>query len=141
MAVENAASLRILVVDDDPSVRVLAKTMLNDAGFLKVTATEDPLNALSRLQRGLADFVFLDWKLPKLSGLEVLKTIRTNDKLLPIIMISSENDRDKIVLAIKAGATDYIFKPFTKEILVEKLESAMERKKVVKQQMDDKGLT
>lgn len=114
-------NLRILVVDDDRHIRTIACAMLKRAGYNKVSSTEDPLNAIRRMQRGLVDIAFLDWSLPTMSGLEVLKAIRANDEELPIIMFTAHSDREHVMEAFKAGATDYICKPFNQSTLINKL--------------------
>ena len=125
---DKLSKLRILVIDDNLDSRVLAKTMLHDAGYTKVTTIEDPLVALARVQRGLADFVFLDWRMPKLPGIELLRIIRSNDRELPMVMLTNVTDREAVVQALHAGANDYIVKPFTTETLVAKIDEVINKK-------------
>lgn len=117
--------LRVLVVDDDVDTRVLVKTMLSEFGFTRVTAVEDAATALSRIQRGLTDFVFVDLRLPKLPGIELIRIIRASDKLLPMVILTSDTDREAVIDAFKAGANDFIAKPFTADLLVQKVIDAM----------------
>ena len=119
--------LKVMIVDDDPNVLSLAKIMLKHAGFEKIVATNNSFSALKKMQHGLVDIALLDWKIPNLSGLDVLKTIRAHDIILPIIMLTSHSDQEHVVEAIKAGATDYIIKPFNQKILVSKIQSGLEK--------------
>ncbi len=132
-------SLRILVVDDDRHIRTIACAMLKRAGYAKVSSTDDPLNAIRRMQRGLVDIAFLDWSLPTMSGIEVLRSIRANDDELPIIMFTAHSDREHVMAAFKAGATDYISKPFNQSTLIGKLSEVLEKQKQKKGQQDQIG--
>lgn len=121
--------LRILVVDDDKHIRTIATAMLKHAGFDRVQATEDPVNALRKMEKGLVQLVLLDWKLPQLQGIEILRTIRSYDRDLPIIMFTAHKGREKVLEAIEAGVSDYISKPFTQMALVTKINEVMAKYK------------
>ena len=124
---KDKAKLRILVLDDDPHVLELAKVMLKYHGYSRVELTSDPVNAMRKLERKMVDFAFLDWNLPNLSGIELVKALRSQMNDVPIIMLTGESDRDKVMEALKAGATDYIVKPFFRTTLISKLEEVLNR--------------
>jgi two-component system chemotaxis response regulator CheY len=85
---------------------------------------EDGVAALKVLQSQKVDFVISDWNMPNMSGLELLKAVRGSDDLkeLPFLMVTAEALKDNVVAAVKAGVSNYIVKPFTAEVLTEKIE-------------------
>jgi two-component system chemotaxis response regulator CheY len=115
--------MRILIVDDSVAMRRMEKNILSDLGFTDVSEAADGLEALQLLAAERFEMVLMDWKMPVLSGLETLKQIKTNPDLeaLPVIMVTSESQKPKILEAIKAGAANYIIKPFDAPLLKEKL--------------------
>lgn len=122
---KDKSRLRILVLDDDPMVLDLAKVMLKFHGYTRLELTSDPINAMRKLERKLIDVAFLDWNLPRLSGVDLVKAVRSQMNDIPIIMVTGESDKEKVVEALTAGATDYIIKPFLRTTLIAKLEEAL----------------
>ena len=123
----NNKDIRILVVDDDNDTRAMIRLMLKKAGFYNVVETGDPGNALKKLDSNHIDLVLLDWWMPKVEGIDVLKSIRAEDKDLPVIMLTFENKQSKVIQALKAGASDYLLKPFTHQVLAKKVELALKK--------------
>jgi two-component system chemotaxis response regulator CheY len=107
-------TLRILVVDDVSFARKLISTMLNQMGILNVSEASNGDDALIHLGRHPVDLLICDWHMPNMTGLEVLSRVRSqvrrND--LPVLMVTSEQNREKVQEAIHAGVTSYIVKPF-----------------------------
>jgi two-component system NtrC family response regulator len=101
---------RILVVDDDESLRRVTQVQLEQVGFKTVTAADGP-EALNILQKSAVDLVITDLKMPGISGLELLKTIRTAYPDIPVVMLTAFGTIETAVEAMKAGAYDYITKP------------------------------
>ena len=122
---QEKSRLRILVLDDDSNVLDLTKVMLKYHGYSRVELTSDPVNAMRKLERKLIDIAFLDWNLPNLSGLELVRALRGQMNDVPIIMLTGESDRDKVMQALSAGASDYIVKPFFRTTLISKLEEVL----------------
>ena len=114
---------RILVVDDSGVVRRIARRMLEEAGFL-VDEAGDGHDALRQLHEALPDAVLLDWNMPVMNGIECLRALRQafGAQRPSVILCTTENDPGFIVLAIEAGAQEYIMKPFDDAILLGKLE-------------------
>jgi two-component system chemotaxis response regulator CheY len=112
-----------LVVDDAKVVRLLLADSLSDLGFHVHEAADgrQALDVLSRMPQ--ADLVLVDWNMPVMNGLEFLNRVRANPVFasLPVVMVTSETDVQHIVRALEAGANDYIMKPFTPEMVAEKL--------------------
>jgi two-component system chemotaxis response regulator CheY len=115
---------RFLVVDDMSTMRKIIKTILAQLGYTNVDEAENGKEALAKLRVGNYQFVLLDWNMPEMDGLETLKAIRADEKLknIPVIMVTAEARKENVLTAIQAGANNYIVKPFTPEVLKEKIE-------------------
>ncbi|HUN75094.1 MAG TPA: chemotaxis response regulator CheY [Steroidobacteraceae bacterium] len=120
-------TLKFLVVDDFSTMRRIVKNLLNDLGYQNVVEADDGNTALPILQQGDIDCLITDWNMPGMHGLELLKAVRSDAKLakLPVLMLTAEAKREQIVEAAQAGVSGYVIKPFTAEILKEKLEKIL----------------
>jgi two-component system chemotaxis response regulator CheY len=117
-------NLKILIVDDFATMRKVIRNLLKQGGFENVVEAEDGMAALKVLKSQPVDFIISDWNMPNMSGLELLKAVRSDDELkaLPFLMVTAEALKDNVVAAVKAGVSNYIVKPFTAEVLNEKIE-------------------
>jgi len=117
-------NLKILIVDDFATMRKVIRNLLKQGGFENVVEAEDGVAALKVLKSQQVDFIISDWNMPNMSGLELLKAVRSDDELkaLPFLMVTAEALKDNVVAAVKAGVSNYIVKPFTAEVLNEKIE-------------------
>ena len=117
------AEMKFLVVDDFATIRRIVKGVLNELGYSNVTEADDGSTALPLLRDGEFDFLITDWNMPGMPGLELLKAVRAHERLakLPVLMVTAEAKREQIVEAVQAGVNGYIIKPFTAEVLKEKL--------------------
>lgn len=122
-------SLKILVVDDFPTMRRIVRNLLKELGFENVDEAEDGAVALDKLKNGGFQFVVSDWNMPNMDGLEMLKSIRADPTLakLPVLMVTAEAKKENIVAAAQAGANGYVVKPFTAATLEEKLTKIFEK--------------
>jgi len=120
MAIE---SIKILVVDDFATMRKIIKNLLGQLGYKNVHEADDGSTALVMLEKERFDLIIADWNMPQMSGLNLLKTTRDNEnyKNTPFVMVTAEANKNNIVAAIQAGATDYIIKPFNANTLQEKI--------------------
>jgi two-component system chemotaxis response regulator CheY len=112
-----------LVVDDARVIRILLAHRLNELGY-EVIEAGNGQEALEKLsQAPSVQLALIDWNMPVMSGIECLKAIRSDFRFqaLPVVMVTNETEMDHIVTALEAGATDYIMKPFTPEVISEKL--------------------
>ncbi|MDH5180657.1 MAG: chemotaxis response regulator CheY [Gammaproteobacteria bacterium] len=122
-------NMKILVVDDFSTMRRIIKNLLNDLGFTNISEADDGNTALPILKKGGFDFLITDWNMPGMTGIELLKNVRADDKLnsLPVLMVTAEQKREQIVEAAEAGVNGYIVKPFTAGTLKEKIDKIFER--------------
>ena len=102
---------RVLVVDDDASLRFTLEAVLSDAGFV-VEACESGAAALAGFEARGADVVLTDLAMPEMDGMQVLERMRANDPSVPVMMLTAHGSERVAVAAIKSGAFDYIPKPF-----------------------------
>ncbi|MEE8320538.1 MAG: chemotaxis response regulator CheY [Gammaproteobacteria bacterium] len=121
--------MKILIVDDFSTMRRIIKNLLRDLGFNNTKEANDGTTALPMLKKGDFDFLVTDWNMPNMQGIDLLKAVRANPELasLPVMMVTAESRRDQIVEAAQAGVNGYIVKPFTAEILKEKIDKIFER--------------
>ncbi|MCX4164752.1 MULTISPECIES: chemotaxis response regulator CheY [Paraburkholderia] len=121
--------MKILVVDDFPTMRRIVRNLLKELGYGNVDEAEDGMAGLARLRSGTYDFVISDWNMPNLDGLAMLKAIRADAGLahLPVLMVTAESKKENIIAAAQAGASGYVVKPFTAATLDEKVNKILEK--------------
>ncbi len=117
-------NMKILVVDDFSTMRRIVKNLLKQLGYTNIEEAEDGEQAFTKLQGGDFNFVISDWNMPNLDGLGLLKLVRADAQLkdLPILMVTAEAEKEKVITAIQAGVNNYVVKPFTGEVLKEKID-------------------
>ncbi|HET6397887.1 chemotaxis response regulator CheY [Pseudoxanthomonas sp. J35] len=122
-------NMRILIVDDFSTMRRIVKNLLNDLGYSNTAEADDGHSALAALRSAPFDFVVTDWNMPGMTGIELLRAIRADEKLktLPVLMVTAEAKREQIIEAAQNGVNGYIIKPFTAQTLEEKLGKIFER--------------
>jgi len=116
---------RVLLVEDDPSIREVADLGLSQAGF-RVTTSGDGRDGLIQFRNQSFDLVVLDIMLPELDGYEVCRQIRSQSRV-PIIMLSAKSDTVDVVVGLELGADDYVTKPFELPELVARARAAVRR--------------
>ena len=116
-------NMKILVVDDMATMRRIVKNILKQLGFTKIEEAENGQEGLQKLQGGTFGFVVSDWNMPVMTGIDMLRAIRADDKLkaIPVLMVTAEAQQANLVEAVQAGVSNYIVKPFTAETMQEKL--------------------
>ena len=116
--------MRALVIDDSRAVRMLLGKMLQDLGF-EVSEAGHGREALARLQeQGKMDLAVVDWNMPEMNGFDFVTEVRSKPEYddLQLMMVTTETEMSQVIKAIEAGANEYVMKPFTKEIIAEKLQ-------------------
>ena len=115
---------KILVVDDFLTMRRIVRNLLKQLGYENVVEAEDGEQAFVKLKGGGFGFVISDWNMPVLDGLGLIGKVRSDPELkdLPFLMVTAEAEKAKVIEAIRAGVSNYVVKPFTAEVLKEKIE-------------------
>jgi len=121
--------MKILIVDDFSTMRRIIKNLLRDLGFNNTEEADDGNTGLPKLQSGNFDFLVTDWNMPGMTGIDLLRAVRADDKLksLPVLMVTAEAKKEQIVMAAQEGVNGYIVKPFTAQTLKEKIDKIFER--------------
>jgi len=122
-------SLKVLVVDDMMSIRNIVKRALLEIGYKDIHDALNGEDALEKLKSGGFGLVLLDWNMPVMNGIELLRIIRADSALqtLPVLMITAEAKMENIMEAVQAGVSDYVVKPFSAQALQEKLEKIFQK--------------
>ena len=114
--------MRILIADDSGTMRTIIRRSLEALGVMGAVEAADGIQALQMFQEGGFDLLITDWNMPGKTGIELARAVRALDKKVPILMITTEADKARVVDAIAAGVSDYLVKPFATELLRQKLE-------------------
>jgi len=121
---------RILVVDDEPNMLRLLKTILMDKTGYEVTTTNNPLEVSKLLQESHYDLVITDLKMPLVDGIDLIGIVKNIDAAMPIIVITAYGTIETAEEAIQKGAYDFITKPFRKETILITIKRALEWKRM-----------
>ena len=113
--------MKILVVDDDPTCRAVVALHLKRMGGIEVSQAEDGDKAWALLKHNHYDAAIVDWQMPGKSGLEIVRGIRKARSAMPLLMMSGESEKERVIQAIQSGVSDYLIKPFDAETLLTKL--------------------
>ncbi|MDH5518789.1 MAG: chemotaxis response regulator CheY [Gammaproteobacteria bacterium] len=121
--------MKILIVDDFSTMRRIVKNLLRDLGFNNTQEADDGQTAWPMLQNGNFDFLVTDWNMPIMTGIDLLKKVRADEKLasMPVLLVTAEAKKEQIVEAAQAGVNGYVVKPFTAITLKEKIDKIFER--------------
>jgi two-component system chemotaxis response regulator CheY len=116
-------NMDVLVVDDASAMRRIVRGLLKELGFKNIREADNGQSALDELKRRKADLVVSDWNMPEMSGIDLLRAIRSDEALksIPVLMVTAEAKKENILAAIQAGVNNYIVKPFNAQTLQEKL--------------------
>lgn len=114
--------MKVLVADDSGVMRKIIVRSLNAVGVAETVEAADGAEGWEKFQAEAFDLVLTDWNMPNVSGLEFLKKIRESGSEVPVIMVTTEAEKGKVVEAIQAGVTDYLCKPFESDELRDKLD-------------------
>ena len=117
-------TMRVLVVDDFSTMRRIIKNILRQLGFTNVVEADDGTTAWEVLNKDKIDFIISDWNMPQMSGIELLRKVRKSEEFsdLPFLMVTAEAQQENIIEAVQAKVSNYIVKPFTAEIMKQKID-------------------
>ena len=116
--------MRALVIDDSKAMRSILSRMLRGLGF-EVLEAANGCEGMQRLQEnGKIDLALVDWNMPEMNGLEFIRTVRAEQSYngVLLMMVTTETEVENVVRALAAGANEYVMKPFTQEVILEKLQ-------------------
>ena len=121
-------SMDVLIVDDYKTMLRIIRNLLKQLNFENVDEATNGADALAKLQTGNFGLVISDWNMEPMTGLELLKNVRSDPKLkqTPFIMVTAESKTENVIAAKQAGVSNYIVKPFNAETLRGKIERALE---------------
>lgn len=120
--------MKVLVVDDSPTMRRIVVQMLKRLGYSNIVEADHGKDALNRmLMDGDFELLLTDWNMPIMNGLELVQAVRTNPKIsnIPILMVTTRNMRQDIVAAMRAGVNNYVTKPFDPKTIKEKIDKVL----------------
>lgn len=116
--------MKVLLVDDSRTMRNIQKNILSQLGCTDVIEATDGLDALSKVDTA-PDLLLVDWNMPNMDGLTFVKQFRQTNKTTPIIMVTTEAEKSRVIEAIKAGVNNYVVKPFTPDILATRIKETL----------------
>ena len=117
--------MKALVVDDSMTIRRIVIKALGMVGITDTVEATDGTDALQALNENGFDIILLDWNMPKLSGIDTLRALRKAGNTTPVIMVTTEAEKSRVIEAIKSGASDYLIKPFAPDQLAAKVKGAV----------------
>ncbi len=123
----DAAAMSVLFVEDSPTMRRIISNSLQRLGFADIIEAENGVDALEKLESNSVNLVVTDWNMTEMNGAELVKNLRANPiyNTVPIVMITTRGMKDDVMTAMKLGVNAYVIKPFTPDILKQKLDSIL----------------
>jgi two-component system chemotaxis response regulator CheY len=121
--------MNILLVDDSKTMRNIQKKVLEALAGAQFTEACDGVDALAKIgaQTGGFNLILVDWNMPNMDGITLVGKVRESDKKTPMIMVTTEAEKTRVIEAIKAGVNNYVVKPFTPEGLLEKVNQTLSK--------------
>jgi len=117
--------MRILLIDDSKTMRNIQKSVLKQLGYTDLEEACDGQDALSKIGAFKPELCLVDWNMPNMDGLSFVKAFRQQDKSTPLIMVTTEAEKARVIEAIKAGVNNYVVKPFTPDLLSERISETL----------------
>lgn len=117
--------MKALVVDDSAVMRKVLIGALTRANISDVEQAADGREAVDVCEQMDIDLVLMDWNMPNMLGIDAVKAIRANGKTMPIVMVTTEAEKSRVIEALKAGANNYIIKPFEPSKIVDKIQEVL----------------
>lgn len=123
--------MKILLIDDSGTMRKIQRNVLNQMGYDDILEAENGEDAIFKMKEVnfAIDLILCDWNMPKMDGLTFVKKINSVPNLarIPVIMVTTEGEKEKVLAALQAGAKSYVVKPFTPELLTQRIREIMEK--------------
>ncbi|MGA7975011.1 MAG: response regulator [Pseudolabrys sp.] len=123
----NVATLKVLIVDDQKSVRQVTRMTLEEIGVRHIHEAENGVKAVDTVSLQPLDLIISDYNMPEMDGLGLLRAVRGHPaaRRVPFILVTGRGDKELVVKAAQAGANNYVVKPFTADILKQKIEQVI----------------
>lgn len=119
--------MRIMLIDDSKTMRNIQKSVLGQLGYTDVEEACDGVDALSKVGAFNPGLILVDWNMPNMDGLAFVREFRQLDKTTPLIMVTTEAEKSRVIEAIKAGVNNYVVKPFTPDLLSQRISETLSR--------------
>lgn len=119
--------MKILLVDDSPTIRNIQRNVLAEIGHTDLAEAADGVEALSKIAADRPDLMLVGRNMPNMDGITLVRKVRETDRTLPIIMVTTEAEKSRVLEAVKAGVNNYVVKPFTAETLADRIKQTMDR--------------
>ena len=117
--------MRILLVDDSKTMRNIQRAVLAQLGHTEILEACDDQDALSKAPAYRPELILVDWNMPNMDGLSFVKAWRAVNKQTPIMMVTTEAEKARVIEAIKAGVNNYVVKPFTPDLLAQRINETL----------------
>lgn len=117
--------MKILLIDDSKTMRNIQKSVLATLGHTEVEEAADGQDALSKVVAFQPHLILVDWNMPVMDGLAFVKAFRTQNKATPVIMVTTEAEKSRVIEAIKAGVNNFVVKPFTPDALGQRINETL----------------
>ena len=116
--------MRVLIVDDFSTMRRIVRNILRQIGLNNVVEADDGTTAWDVLNREKIDFIVSDWNMPQMTGIELLRKVRSSEQFadIPFLMVTAEAQQENIIEAVQAKVSNYIVKPFTADTMKQKID-------------------
>ncbi len=121
--------MKVMLVDDSKTMRNIQRGILTQLGYTQIEEAVDGQDALDKVDAFSPELILLDWNMPNMDGITFVKQYRGAGKTTPIIMVTTEAEKSRVVEAIKAGVNNYVVKPFTPNVLGERITETLSRLK------------
>jgi two-component system chemotaxis response regulator CheY len=119
--------MKVMLIDDSKTMRNIQRSVLKQIGIEQVEEACDGQDALSKVGAFAPDLILVDWNMPNMDGLTFIKNFRKMNKTTPLIMVTTEAEKSRVIEAIKAGVNNYVVKPFTPDLLSQRINETMSK--------------
>lgn len=119
--------MKVMLIDDSKTMRNIQRSVLRQLGIEQIEEACDGQDALSKVGAFQPDLILVDWNMPNMDGLSFIKVFRKQDKATPLIMVTTEAEKSRVIEAIKAGVNNYLVKPFTPDLLSQRINETISK--------------
>lgn len=120
--------MRVLIIDDSKTMRGIERSVLATFSNMEIEEASDGQDGLSKAKAFQPELILVDSNMPRMDGLTFVRTLRQSDKRTPVLMLASESEKSRVIEAIKAGVTGYVVKPFTPDLLNQRVGEILARR-------------